>query len=96
MATENKVVNYYRWKPFLLVLSGLALGMPFVGAQQSRQAAANSEGAIKGGNTISLRNVLRITRTSDLICHSTAVRLRPNIAMQSTANRVAFIRGLNA
>jgi len=70
---ENKVGNYYRWKTFLLVLGGLALGISLVGAQQSRQAAANSEGAIKGGNTISIRNVLRVIRTSGLICHLTGV-----------------------
>jgi hypothetical protein len=94
MAIENRVGNYYRWKPFLLVLGGLALGISLVDAQQFGQAAANNEGAIKGGNTISLRNVLRITRTSDLICRSTGVaETRQHIIEFELHSRRPFIGG---
>jgi len=73
MAIQNNEGSYYRWKLFLVVLGGLALGISLIRAQQSGQAAPNNEGAIRDSNTISLRNVLRITRTSNLICHSTGV-----------------------
>jgi hypothetical protein len=73
MAIQLNVVSYYRWKLVLVVLGGLILGASLVRAQQSGQVALNSEGVIRDSNTISLRNVLRITRTSKVICHSTGV-----------------------
>lgn len=94
MAVENKAGNYHPWKLFLLMLGGLALSISLVGAQQSPQAAANSERAIKRGDTVSIRNVLRIIRTSGLICQPTGVaETRQHIIEFELHSRRPFIGG---